>query len=63
MKNLNYQKGIARIIAVIILAVILIGGSAYYFKQQAKPASKPIVVDATANWKTYTNNSYKISLK
>lgn len=63
MKKLNYQKGISPIIAVILLAVILIGGGAYYFKQQAQPTSKPVAVDATANWKTYENKEGKFSIK
>jgi len=59
MKHLNFQKGISLVVVVIILAVIFIGGGAYYFKQQAKP----IVADATANWKTYTNTQYGFSIK
>lgn len=57
------QKGISLIIAIILLAAILIGGGAYFFKQQAKPASKSTVVDATANWKTYTNTQYGFEIK
>lgn len=52
-----------KIISIVILAVILIGGGAYYFKQQAKPVSKPVAVDATANWKTYTNTTYGYTLR
>jgi hypothetical protein len=62
MKRLNYQKGISSIIVVILLAAILIGGGAYYFKQQAKPASKT-VVDATANWKTFSNKTLNYEIK
>jgi len=65
MKHLNYQKGISSIIIVVVLAVILVCvGGAYYFKQQqAKPVSKSSVVDATANWKTYTNNEGEFSIQ
>lgn len=59
MKYLNYQKGMSPLIAVIILAVILIGGGAYYFnQQQARPASKPNVVNETTSWNNVSKNFF-----
>lgn len=65
MNHLNSQKGIAPIIAVIVLAVVLAGvGGAYFFKQQqAKQVSKANVADATASWKTYANTQYGFEVK
>jgi len=58
MKHLNYQKGISPIIAVIIFAIILVGGGAYYFKQQAKPVSKSNVFTDQLTPEKFTQNFY-----
>lgn len=64
MKYLNYQKGISPIIAVIIFAVILIGGAYYFRQQQTKPVSKPNISNpsfwvnpfesSSIKWKTFS---------
>ncbi len=70
--NLN-QKGIAPIVlAIIVIAVLIIGIAIGYFinkfyviEQPAAPAttSTPPPTDETANWKTYRNEEYRFEMK